>query len=144
MILCVIHKLHNSLLSISGLKSWVYSMNRRELSTQPWGAPVLSISVGAVWPIWTVCGLFMRESNIQLQSVVLMSKVQSLAISFMGERLLRYRFDGGCLEEDGNTLLWQWHGWGCNQAQHLCSYSLCSGCFLHALWILTVAGLLEA
>ena len=44
----------------------VYSVNRRGPSTQPWGAPVFSANVV---PIQTVWGLFVRKSNIPLQSV---------------------------------------------------------------------------
>ncbi len=46
-----------------GLQLWVYSLNRRGLSTQPWGAPLLSTWIEEVWlPIWTIWGhcLFKR------------------------------------------------------------------------------------
>ena len=46
-------------------------MNRRGLSIQPWGAPVLSTRV--------------TGNPISMQSVVLKPKVFSLPISFMGE-----------------------------------------------------------
>lgn len=32
-----------------GVQPWVYSVNRRGLSSQPWGAPVLSANVEEVW-----------------------------------------------------------------------------------------------
>ncbi len=50
-----------------GVQSWGYSVNRRGLSTQPWGAPVLSTNIEEVWlPVWTVCGLFVRKSIVLL------------------------------------------------------------------------------
>ena len=42
------------------------------LNTKPWGAPLLSINIEEVWlPVWTLWGLLVRNSNIQLQIVVL-------------------------------------------------------------------------
>ena len=63
-----------------GVQSWVYSVNRRRLSTQPWGAPVLSTILTANH---NFCGLLVRKSNIQLQSVEFKSTVFSFQISFM-------------------------------------------------------------
>ncbi len=73
-----------------GLQLWVYSVNRRGLSTQPWGALVLNIRVEEErLPIGTDRGLFVRKSSIQLQRVVLMPRVFSFPVSFMGEIVLK-------------------------------------------------------
>ncbi len=65
------------------LQSWLYSVNRRGLSTQLWGAPVFDTTVEEVWPsIQTVWGLFVRKSTVQLQSVVLKPKMLNLPISY--------------------------------------------------------------
>ena len=69
-------------------ESWLNRVNRRGLSTQPWGAPVLSTNIEEVsLPIWTVWGLLLRKSNIQLQSVVLKPRVLRLPISSTRENV---------------------------------------------------------
>ncbi len=54
------------------LQSRTYKVNRRAVSTQPWGALVWSSWEETVWPpIQTVWCLFVKKSNIQCESVVL-------------------------------------------------------------------------
>ena len=66
-----------------GLESWGRSMNSRGLSAQPCGAPVLNTRVEQVkLSIQTVCGLFVRKSGIQLQSVVLRPREFNLPVNF--------------------------------------------------------------
>ena len=80
--------LHDSarLLISSGyeLSSAADGVNRRGLSTQPWGAPVEEVRL----PIRTLLGLLVRKSKIQLPSAVLKPRVISFPISFEGEIVL--------------------------------------------------------
>ena len=57
-------------------------MNRTELSTQPWGVPVLVITVAEVRsPILTTCGLPVRKSKIHLHREVFSPRSTSLETS---------------------------------------------------------------
>ena len=66
------------------MQSWVNRKYRRGLSTHPWGAPVLRISMADVLvPTLTTWGQPIRKPRIQLQKVVLSIRVLSLVMSFM-------------------------------------------------------------
>ena len=61
-------------------------MNRRGLSTQLWGAPVLSTNMEEVGiAIRTVWGLLVQKCYIQLQNVVLKPRMFSFPISLIWE-----------------------------------------------------------
>ena len=65
------------------MQSWVNREYRRGLSTHPWGAPVLRISVADVLlPTLTTWGRPVRKSRIQLQRVVFSPRILSLVMSF--------------------------------------------------------------
>lgn len=56
------------------------------LSTQPWGTPVMSTNLEEMWlPIQIVKGLFVRESKIQLQGVLVKPREFCFPISFKCE-----------------------------------------------------------
>ena len=68
--------------SCLAMQSWVKRENRRGLSTQPWGAAVLRISVADVLlPTLTTCG---RPVRIQLKREVFSPRFLSLVMSFEG------------------------------------------------------------
>lgn len=66
-----------------GVQSWAYSVNRRGMSAQPGGAPLLITNIQEVWlTIWALWGLLV---SIQLQTVV---RVILFNVFFMGEAVL--------------------------------------------------------
>ena len=67
--------------SCLAMQSWVNREYRRELSTHPWGAPVLRISVaGVLLPTLTTWGWPVRKSRIQLQREVFSPRILSLVL----------------------------------------------------------------
>ena len=63
--------------------------NRRGLSTQPWGVPVLVMTVDEVRsPILTTCGLPVRKSKIHLHREALSPRSMSLETSLEGMMVL--------------------------------------------------------
>src|SRR4029434_8482874 len=71
-------------------QSCVYREYSRGLSTQPCGAPVLSVMLLEVLlPTRTACGLSLRKSRIQLQREVLSASWSSLQISCCGIMVLK-------------------------------------------------------
>ncbi len=67
------------------VQSWVSSVKSSGLSTQPCGAPVLSVVVLEVlWPTRTDWGLLVRKSRIQLQRELLRPSRFSLFMSCCG------------------------------------------------------------
>ncbi len=107
------------------VQSWVSSMKSSGLSTQPCGAPVLSVVVLEVlWPTWTDWGLPVKKSRIQLQRELLRPSRFSLFMSCCGIVLLY------CL-----MILWNWPSqentllnYSCyvRQAMLLSHYTSCS------------------
>ena len=75
--------------SCLAMQSWVNREHRRELSTHPWGAPVLRISMADVLlPTLTTWGRPVRKSRIQLQREVFSPRVLRLVMSFEGTMVL--------------------------------------------------------
>ena len=75
--------------SCLAMQSWVNKEYRRGLSTHPWGAPVLKISVADVMlPTLTTWGRPVRKSRIQLQREMFSSRILSLLMSFEGTMVL--------------------------------------------------------
>ena len=71
------------------MQSWVNREYRRGLSTHPWGAPVLRISVADVLlPTLTTWGRPVRKSRIQLQREVFSPRFLSLVMIFEGTMVL--------------------------------------------------------
>ncbi len=65
------------------VQSWVSSVKSSVLSTQPCGAPVLSVVVLEVlWPTRTDCGLPVKKSRIQLQRELLRPSRLNLLMSW--------------------------------------------------------------
>jgi hypothetical protein len=63
---------------------------RRGLSTHPWGAPVLRLSmVEVLLPTLTTWGRPVRKSRIQLQREVFSPRVLSLVMSLEGTMVLK-------------------------------------------------------
>jgi hypothetical protein len=73
------------------MQLWVNREYRRGLSTHPWGAPVLRISLADVLlPTLTTWGRLVRKSRIQLQrEVFIVPGILSLVMSFDGTMMLR-------------------------------------------------------
>ena len=70
--------------------------NRRGLSTQPWGVPVLVISVEEVRsPILTTCGLPVRRWKIHLHREVLSPRCTSLEGMMVEGMMVSGGDDGG-------------------------------------------------
>ena len=75
--------------SCLAMQLWVNKEYRRGLSTHPWGAPVLRISVADVLvPTLITWGRPVRKSRIQLQREVFSPRVLSLVMSFVGTMVL--------------------------------------------------------
>jgi hypothetical protein len=71
------------------MQSWVNREYRRGLSTHPWGAPVLRISLADVLlPSLTTWGQHVRKSRIQLQREVFSPRFFSLVKGFQGTMVL--------------------------------------------------------
>ena len=70
-------------------QSCVNKENRRGLSTQPWGVPVLVMTVDEVRsPILTTCGLPVRKSKTHLHREVLSPRSTSFEMSLEGMMVL--------------------------------------------------------
>ena len=75
--------------SCLAMQSWVNRDYRRGLSTHPWGAPVLRISIADVLlPTFTTWVRPVRKSRIQMQREVFSPRILRVVMSFEGTMVL--------------------------------------------------------
>ena len=108
---CIIIHIH----TFTCTYSWVYSENRKDLCTQPWGVPVLSSKVKGAMTANSNWGLFVSKSNIQLQSVVKQGSDE-------GDLILKVYADW--VEDSGHYL------WLCGLWMHTGEVPDCQACCL--------------